>query len=222
MEPIQFILIIYLVIFITIIISLIFKYHEYYQSGYFQETKKSFFEVYFNKGTSGEYALYKPLSKLPGYKKFIFNVLIPKPDHQTTEIDLILLHETGIYVLENKNYGGWIFGKENQRYWCQTLKGRFGVEKYHFFNPIFQNRNHIKWLKRYLNNYNFPYFSLVVFNDRCTFKSIYISNHDYKLIYLSDLSPTITSLINTNKKILSVNEIDLLYKNLKSLCQITK
>lgn len=43
MEPIQFILIIYLVIFITIIISLIFKYHEYYQSGYFQETKKKLF-----------------------------------------------------------------------------------------------------------------------------------------------------------------------------------
>lgn len=39
----------------------------------------------------------------------------------TYEIDLIMISETGIYVFESKNYSGWIFGDEKQRYWTQIL-----------------------------------------------------------------------------------------------------
>ena len=40
--------------------------------------------------------------------------------------DVILLHETGVYVLETKDYGGWISGNPQEEYWVQTLwTGRY-------------------------------------------------------------------------------------------------
>lgn len=58
---------------------------------------------------------------------------MPKTNGETTEIDLILIHETGIYVIESKNYKGWIFESEEQKNWIQTLAaGRNGVQKYLF------------------------------------------------------------------------------------------
>ena len=47
---------------------------------------------------------YRCLRQLPGYKRFLFNCYLPKQDGEKTEIDVIFLHESGIYVFESKNY----------------------------------------------------------------------------------------------------------------------
>ena len=49
---------------------------------------------------------------------------------KTTEIDLLMLHEKGIFVIESKYYSGWIFGSEDQLKWTQCFRnGR----KEHFY-----------------------------------------------------------------------------------------
>lgn len=80
------------------------------------------------------------LEKLPGDNKLLANIYIPKNDHSTTEIDLLMINKTGAYVFESKNYSGWIFGDDRSRYWMQVLgSGR----KSKFFNPILQNKAHV-------------------------------------------------------------------------------
>lgn len=64
------------------------------------------------------------------------NCYIPNRSGDKIEIDMIMLCQKGIYVIENKNYSGWIFGDEKSKNWCETLKGK----KYFFYNPIKQNR----------------------------------------------------------------------------------
>lgn len=49
-----------------------------------------------------------------------------------TEVDLIYINTSGIYVIESKNYSGWIFGDFKQKYWTQTFK----TEKHKFYNPV--------------------------------------------------------------------------------------
>ena len=68
---------------------------------------------------------------------------------ETTEIDVLMLHRTGIYVLESKNYSGWIFGNEKDASWTQTLPNK---DKNHFYNPVRQNKTHIMWLNEMLGN----------------------------------------------------------------------
>ena len=73
--------------------------------------------------------IYNVLEQLEGQKAIISNCYLPLKDSGTTEVDLILIHESGIYVIESKNYSGWIFGSENHKYWTQSLLTRFGKTK---------------------------------------------------------------------------------------------
>ena len=74
-------------------------------------------------GAHGEYLIEYALSNhnLEGNYRIYKNVYIPHGD-TTSEIDLLLLHEKGIFVLESKNYSGWIFGDTDQVYWTQSLQ----------------------------------------------------------------------------------------------------
>ena len=92
-----------------------------------------YYENGFDKGESGEWAVEYALKRnLPSNIYILRNLYIPYRDI-VTEIDLILLHETGIYVFECKNYSGWIFGNERSNYWTQCLRGG---QKNKFYNPI--------------------------------------------------------------------------------------
>ena len=42
--------------------------------------------------------------------KILRNVYIPKDNGETTEIDVVYITQKGIFVIESKNYSGWIFG----------------------------------------------------------------------------------------------------------------
>jgi hypothetical protein len=74
----------------------------------------------------------------------VFNdVVLPRPDGKgTTQIDHVVVSPFGIFVIETKNYGGWIFGDEDSRYWTQTIYGK----KSRFQNPLHQNALHVRAL----------------------------------------------------------------------------
>ena len=56
------------------------------------------------RGQRGEEKVYDTLEKLDGHKAVIRNCYLPTQRGDTTEVDLILIHESGIYVIESKNY----------------------------------------------------------------------------------------------------------------------
>lgn len=119
------------------------------------------------KGTLFEFYIFKQLYKLKGSHKFMFNLILPT-DKGTTELDVLFLHETGIYVYECKNYGGKIYGNEKYRMWNQYLEGK----KNQFYNPILQNQGHIKNLCKYLSQKESEnIFSFIAFSGRAEVKA---------------------------------------------------
>ena len=58
----------------------------------------------------------------------------------TTQVDHILVSRFGVFVIETKDYKGWIFGNANQANWTQVLF----KWKFKFQNPIFQNMRHVR------------------------------------------------------------------------------
>ena len=64
------------------------------------------------KGKLGEDMTFASLRQLPYYHKIYRNIIIPKGNSDTTEIDLIVITQYGIIVIENKNYSGYILGRE--------------------------------------------------------------------------------------------------------------
>lgn len=170
------------ILLIAIVVAVI-AYRNYTKSSYYLVTKTSPIQLYFDKGKLGEYMTYKYLrSAEKNGAKFLFNIYIPKGEEETTEIDVLMIHAKGLFVFESKNYSGWIFGSENQKNWCQTLpQGKGRSRKESFYNPIMQNRTHIKHLKALVGE-DIPTHSIIVFSERCTLKKIEIKSDDIRVI----------------------------------------
>lgn len=125
---------------------------------------------YRNAGQFGEYLIDYALQSngIEGERVVLINLYLPMKG-KTTEIDLLMLHEKGIFVIESKYYSGWIFGSEDQLKWTQCFRnGR----KEHFYNPVKQNRTHIRALAEYLSMPEEAFSSYVVFSERCTLKKV--------------------------------------------------
>lgn len=127
--------------------------------------------------------------------KTINNVLL-KTGEVTTQIDHVVISSFGVFVIETKNYKGWIFGYENSEYWTQIIY----KYKKKFYNPIRQNSGHIRALKTCLKEHpGLEYKSIIVFSTRAEVKV------DTKIDVVN-----IYSLIKTIKNYSTVNlsEVD--------------
>ncbi len=126
-----------------------------------------------NKGAYGERLTYLALKNFEVIgAKFLFNVYIPKSDSGTTELDIVMICHAGIFVFECKEFSGWIFGRADQKYWYQTLRSRkCNSVKNRFYNPVMQNRSHVKHLKAFLH-LDIPIRSIIVFSDKCELKNV--------------------------------------------------
>src|SRR5690606_36774287 len=96
----------------------------------------------------------------------LHNVTLNTPDG-TTQIDHVFLSPYGIFVLETKNMGGWIFGSEKQPQWTQKLYKR----SFKFQNPLRQNYKHLKALEAALSVSPEHLHSVITFVGGSTFKT---------------------------------------------------
>jgi hypothetical protein len=67
------------------------------------------------------------------------HITLPLKDG-TTQIDHVLVSRFGVFVVETKDYNGWIFANPKQPNWTQVIYRR----KFQFQNPIFQNLRHVR------------------------------------------------------------------------------
>ncbi len=65
----------------------------------------------------------------------------------TTQIDHVLVSRFGIFVIETKDYKGWIFAGPRDRYWTQVLYRA----KFKFQNPLCQNHRHVRAIQELLD-----------------------------------------------------------------------
>lgn len=193
-------------------IWVLFKYIKFSRSEYKDISGNRFFKAILDKGNYGEFLTFSYLERLEGFKKLLVNLYLPKEDGATTEIDLLMIDETGIYVFESKNYSGWIFGDEKDKTWTQTLENR---SKNHFYNPIWQNKGHINALINVLAELEESiYKSYIVFSERCILKKINIDSPNVKVTKRQNLLSVIRQDILESSNILSKKQVLEIYNRL--------
>ena len=164
------------------------------------------------RGDAGENIIYNALNKVHGRKALLPNCYIPVGQKGTTEIDMVFLHESGLYVIESKNYSGWIFGNEEQEHWTQCLRGKFHTtQKYSFYNPLRQNETHICALMELLKDDTVPYYSYVVFGNNCELKNIQLTSGKHHVTYALYLRRDIEYNARCTGTQLSDEKMDALY-----------
>ena len=134
----------------------------------------------------------------------IHNVTLPTPDG-TTQIDHIFVSSYGVFVVETKNFSGWIFGNENQATWTQKLYRN----TYKFQNPLRQNFKHVKALEAALNLPAQTFHSVIVFTGGSTFKTPMPPNVTYAGDYVRYIK-------SKKEVILSQTEVESIVKNIGS------
>ena len=211
----------YFVLALAMAVAII-AYRNYTKSSYYLVTKTFFIELYFDKGKLGEYMTYKYLrSAEKNGAKFLFNIYIPKGENETTEIDVLMIHAKGLFVFESKNYSGWIFGSEHQKNWYQTLpQGRGKSHKESFYNPIMQNKTHIKHLKALVGE-NIPTNSIITFSERCTLKRVEVKSDDIYVINRDKVYATVAAICAQREATLSTTQISEIYDKLYPYTQVS-
>jgi hypothetical protein len=107
-----------------------------------------------------------PLGGDRGYR-IVRNLMFETPTG-TTQLDFAIVSAFGIFIVEVKNFSGWIFGDPNDKRWTQSLKGG---RKFPFQNPLHQNFKHLAVLAEKTGIPQNLIFPLVAFADGCDFKT---------------------------------------------------
>lgn len=117
------------------------------------------------RGAIGENIVSSILTCLPdGY--FVFDDVYLNVDGRSVQIDHVVISAYGIFVIETKNYKGWIYGSDESEYWTKNVYGR----KYQFRNPIKQNFSHVAALSKLLGLSLSNFIPVVVFLNGVTLK----------------------------------------------------
>ena len=114
-----------------------------------------------SKGAVGEYRVAKILQKGLTEDYVILNDITLPCDYGTTQIDHVVISQYGIFIIETKNYKGWITGTDKAEYWTKNMYGY----KYQFRNPLKQNYAHLKALQSLLSLNQFYFHPIVVFSN---------------------------------------------------------
>ena len=96
----------------------------------------------------GELVVSKAIASVfapPAYH-LLNSVTLPVEDG-TTQVDHVLVSRFGVFVIETKQYKGWIFANAKSPTWTQVLFKR----KFKFQNPLHQNYKHVKAVQALLD-----------------------------------------------------------------------
>ncbi len=96
----------------------------------------------------------------------IKDVTIPSKNG-TTQIDHVIVSKFGVFVIETKNYKGWIFANAKDRQWTQVNY----KQKHRFQNPLRQNYGHICALSELLDIPKEKLHGVVCFMGEAKFKT---------------------------------------------------
>lgn len=154
------------------------------------------------------------------------NVYIPTRTGYT-EIDTVLLHETGIFVFETKNISGEISGSMELERWTQVLNERY---THTLYNPIRQNQGHMGALLRQLRVRleNAIICSYVVFSDRCVMKNVPSRGefgsfgNTWQVIHFGELQNVLGKALARRKSVISPRRLEEWYRALQQCVNVSE
>ncbi|WP_217652462.1 nuclease-related domain-containing protein [Sinomicrobium oceani] len=128
----------------------------------------------------GEKTIATVLTRLDSSRYKVINNVVLNVRGRISQIDHVVISDFGIFVIETKNYKGWIMGGEYAEYWTQVIYKR----KEKLYNPVRQNYGHVLALKHLLREFPYiKYLPIVVFSTKAELKV----NTRSEVIYSVDL-----------------------------------
>ncbi|WP_332646512.1 nuclease-related domain-containing protein [Lysinibacillus sp. 54212] len=185
---------------IVIVLAVLIYLHD--GTEFSQLTGYSFFDILTKEKANRLNKLMSRLKKVDGEHKLLVDLQVPI-GNSTYSVDAVLIHESGIYVIDGVHINGWISGRENDIEWVQALHNN-KYEK--FTNPIMVNKRIIAVLHELLPEVSKDVFtSVALFNDGCSFQKIEIESTNIEVMKMQELKKWTTEI---GGEVLSKEEIE--------------
>jgi hypothetical protein len=126
--------------------------------------------------------------------RFSIRDLLLVRDGKSIQIDNILFTYRKVYIIETKNYSGWIYGSEMGKSWTQTFNFYGKITKSSFYNPLSQNYGHIKFFSKFFDLPLTSFVNIVVFSNDAELKNITTEKNYNHVINLRDLQHLINDI----------------------------
>lgn len=139
---------------------------------------RAFRMVIMGKGAYAEDKVARRLAQLPE-EYHVFNDVYIRSDNRSVQIDHVVISRYGVFVIETKNYKGWVYGSANAEHWTQNIYGR----KYQLYNPTRQNASHVNALCNLFRITRDKAIPIIVFAGSATVRC----STDCYVVYLSQL-----------------------------------
>lgn len=178
-------------------------------SVFYKMTGYTYLDMLTNKKIRTMHKIVQSLDRVEGSHKILVNVQVPVNNEMQT-VSAIVLHESGIYIVNLKEKSGWINGREQDIQWTELLhKNKSRV----FDNPIHETKRLAYALQDQLPEVDVQLFqSVVLFSNECSFQQIEIQSDDVEVLKMNGLKKWLGSLQGKN---LSETEIQTLYNSLE-------
>lgn len=198
-----------LLIVVTLIITLAVLVYKHDNTEFARLTGYSLFDIVLNAKKSHLHKLMTQLDKVSGEHKVLIDLHLPI-NNTNYPVDAILIHESGVYVIDGVKKTGWISGNEEQTEWVE-LKHK---EKQEMFpNPITVNKHIVLALRELLPEVNpDAYVAISLFSDACSFQKIEIHSQNVEVMKRNELKLWTKQI---GGEVLSKEEIHTIYKALE-------
>jgi len=121
-----------------------------------------------SKGEVGERRAVRMLRRSLDEDQFtVLSDLILPAFRGTTQIDVVVISRYGLWVIEVKNFDGWLFASPTDKQWTQVLYR----EKNRFQNPLHQNYKHLKAIEAVTGVHHRGMKNIVLFIGPAKFKT---------------------------------------------------
>ena len=170
-------------------------------------------------GKAGEFWVKGELSKLNKQIYYVINDVTIQESNSTHQIDHIVVSQYGIFVVETKQYNGYISGNEYDKKWVQN-------KKYYINNPIHQNYGHVKCLERVLGLPENKFIPIICIPSTAKI-NIKSKKHIARIYNLNEIIMSYTTVIindtgNIYNNILSLNKPELKKQHIKKVKEMQK
>ncbi|MBD8033726.1 nuclease-related domain-containing protein [Solibacillus merdavium] len=199
----------FIIVVMVIVGYLAYKIYIHDNTIFYKMTGYSYFDVLMKKKVRILNKIMHDLEQAKGARKVMINLQIPVYE-EIHSIDALLLHESGIYVVNIKDKSGWINGREQNIEWKELLhKNKIRT----FNNPIHETKRLINALQDQLPEVDATLFeTVVVFTNDCSFQQIEIHSENVEVLKMSELNNLTKTL---DRKRLTEADIETLFSTLE-------
>ncbi|WP_144536935.1 nuclease-related domain-containing protein [Bacillus thuringiensis] len=202
-------------LFVTTILYLLFNRWNYYISSYKKVTGFNYQNIYQNKTILAEWKVFRRLEKSFPDSLLLANLQIPCQEGTATDIDVVLIHSSGVYIIECKTLKGKLYGSDKNKEWIQWITSQ---NKNSIVNPIPKNNHYLRFFSQYLSLTSDKLHSFIVFGKETLTVKVKMSSHTRtKVIQVDDIEKSLNKIMNESSPLLTSQEMKDIYSKLSLL-----